>query len=71
MHLCPSTGLLKLTRLRQALMTYLGSFGLLGGRIFFSEPSGIFQPYVFFTLHSTIWHHILVFVNVFLGPSKW
>ncbi|HHX03148.1 MAG TPA: hypothetical protein GX733_02490 [Tissierellia bacterium] len=29
MHLCPLTRLLKLTRLRQALMTYLGCFGLL------------------------------------------
>lgn len=70
MYLCLLTGFLKPSRLRQALMTYLGSFGLLGGMISFAEPSGIFQSYVFLTIHSIVWHHLLVFVGVFLGANK-
>ncbi len=69
MYLCLLAGALKDSPVRKAILTYLATYGLLGGLIVFTEPSGIFQPYWFLTLHSLAWHYLLAFTGVFLGAS--
>ena len=61
----------------KALLDFMVLYNLLGGAISFAEPSGIFQEYLILTVHSCIWHMLLVFIGLFLcfskrgGAEKW
>lgn len=70
MYLCVLAPVVKSRRLQRTMYTFMMSFNLLGGFITFFEPSGIITKYWTITLHSHIWHMLLVFIGLYLGFSR-
>ena len=70
MYMCLAVPFLKEGRLRRALYSFMVLYNLLGGAISFAEPSGLFHEYVFLTVHSCVWHMLLVFVGLLICFSK-
>ena len=69
MYLCLVAALIPSGRFQRALFNYIGTFGFIGGFISWFEPSGLSHGYWVQTLHSYIWHMILIFVGLHLGFS--
>jgi len=69
MYLCIISAFMSDGPLRRALYSFMGFFNLLGGAISFFEPSGLLHSYWTLTLHSCIWHMMLVFVGLWLCIS--
>lgn len=55
--------------LRDALLTYLMTFGLLGGGIVFADTSGLHYPLAALTFHSFAWHILLIAVGILAGAA--
>lgn len=70
LYLCLIAPLLKPGKVQRALYSFMVLYNLLGGAIAFAEPSGLFHEYWFLTMHSCIWHMLLVFVGLLLCFSK-
>lgn len=56
----------KYERLRLALADFLTDFGLLGGIFAFADSSGMHYALPVLTLHSYLWHFLLIFLGFFL-----
>lgn len=56
----------KYGRLRLALADFLTDFGLLGGIFAFADSSGMHYVLPVLTLHSYLWHFLLIFLGFFL-----
>lgn len=69
MYLCLIVPWLKKGRLQRSLYSFMVLYNLLGGAISFTEPSGLLHEYVFLTIHSCMWHMLLVFIGLFLCMS--
>lgn len=69
MYLCVIAPLLKKGRVQKALYSFMMCYNLLGGFMAFIEPSGILQDYWVVTLHSCVWHMVLVFVGLYIAFS--
>ena len=69
MYLCLFAPWLKNKKLQRSLYSFMVLYNLLGGAISFTEPSGLLHGYLFLTLHSCVWHMLLVFVGLFLCMS--
>lgn len=54
-------------KVRTVLYTFMQDFNLLGGILALAEPSGLFHPYWFLTLHGLIWHLLLVFIGLVIA----
>lgn len=65
MYLCILAGLIRPGKLQNALQNYVGTFGFIGGFIAFFEPSGLLHDYWVETLHSMIWHMLLIFLGFY------
>lgn len=70
MYMCLFAPLLKPGRLKRAMYSFMVLYNLLGGAIAFAEPSGLLHGHLFLTIHSCVWHMLLVFVGLFLCFSK-
>ena len=70
MYMCLITPWLKPGKICRALYSFMVLYNLLGGAIAFAEPSGLFHDHLFLTVHSCVWHMLLVFVGLFLCMSK-
>lgn len=70
LYLCLVAPLLKPGKVQRALYSFMVLYNLLGGAIAFAEPSGLFHEHWFLTMHSCIWHMLLVFVGLVLCFSK-
>lgn len=70
MYMCILAPLLKPGKLQRAMYSFMVLYNLLGGAIAFTEPSGLLQGHLFLTIHSCLWHMLLVFVGLFLCLSK-
>ena len=55
--------------LRKALLTFMMTYTLMSGFSTFIETSGILQEHVIPTMHSCIWHAILVFIGLLIAFS--
>lgn len=66
MYFCLAAPLLKAGRARQAMYSFMGCFNLIGGAAAFFEPSGLIHSYWTLTLHSFIWHMLLVFIGLLI-----
>lgn len=66
MYLCLAAPLMKAGKARQAMYSFMGCFNLLGGAAALFEPSGLIHGYWTLTLHSFIWHLMLVFIGLLL-----
>ena len=49
---------------RRILLTFLMSYTLLGGIAVFADPSGLHYPLVSLTVHSYLWHILLILVGI-------
>ena len=70
MYLCLVAPWLKPGKLQRAMYSFMVLYNLLGGAIAFTEPSGLLHSHLFLTIHSCVWHMLLVFVGLFLCISK-
>ena len=70
MYMCLIVPFLKDGPSRRAMYSFMVLYNLLGGAISFAEPSGLFHEYVFLTVHSCVWHMLLVFVGLLICFTK-
>ena len=70
MYMCLIAPFLKSGKLQRAMFSFMVLYNLLGGAIAFAEPSGLLHGHLFLTIHSCVWHMLLVFVGLFLCVSK-
>lgn len=70
MYMCLFAPFLKAGKLQRAMYSFMVLYNLLGGAIAFAEPSGLLHGYWFLTMHSCMWHMLLVFIGLFLCFSK-
>ncbi len=70
MYLCIIAPLLKPGKVQSAMYNFMMIFNFLGGLMAFVEPSGIISDYWVITLHSFIWHMVLVFIGFYLAFSN-
>ena len=54
---------------RKAMLTFMMTYTLMSGFSAFVNPSGILQTYVLATIHSLIWHMLLVFIGLLIAIS--
>ena len=68
MYLLPLYCLLpeKYRQARLTLANFLVDFGLLGGVFAFVDPSGMHYNLAVLTLHSYLWHFLMIFLGLFL-----
>ena len=70
MYMCLIVPFVREGRFRRAMYSFMVLYNLLGGAISFAEPSGLFHDYVFLTIHSCVWHMLLVFVGLLICFAK-
>lgn len=70
MYLCLIVPWLKPGRLQRGMYSFMVLYNLLGGAISFAEPSGLLLDHWFLTVHSLMWHMLLVFIGLFICFSK-
>lgn len=58
---------IKKARLRNAFLTFLMTFCLLGGIIVFADTSGLHYPIAALTVHSYLWHILLITIGILAG----
>ena len=51
------------------LCTFMYSYNLLGAFMVFVDPSGLMHPYWTLTIHSFMWHIVLIFIGFLIGFS--
>lgn len=52
---------------RQVFFTFLMTFGLMGGIFTFFDTSGLHYPYAPLTVHSYLWHVLLIIIGMAAG----
>lgn len=55
------------SKLRTAMLTFMMTYTFMSGAAAFIEPSGILNSTWFSTIHSCIWHMLLVFLGILIG----
>lgn len=66
MYLSLAVGLMKKSKVRDAICEYLATIGFLGGIMAYAEPSGILNAHYFTLIHSCLWHAILIFFALYI-----
>lgn len=61
---------IKKERLWNACLTFLMSFGLLGGIAVFADTTGLHYPLPALTIHSYTWHILLIFIGGFAAAAR-
>lgn len=69
MYFCLIVPFLKEGRVRNAMYCFMSTFNFLGGISAIIEPSGVFGDCLMLTIHSCIWHMLLVFIGLYLIAS--
>jgi hypothetical protein len=67
MYLCLILPWIRLPKLRSACLAFLMDFGLLGGIFAFFDTSGMHYSWMPLTLHSFLWHIVLILLGVRAG----
>ena len=70
MYFCVIIPFVKNKTVKKAMYSFLASYNLLGGFMAFIEPSGIISDYVILTVHSFMWHMIIVFTGMIIGTNR-
>ena len=70
MYMCLFVPWLKPGRFQRAMYSFMVIYNLLGGAIAFTEPSGLLHGHLLLTIHSCIWHMLLVFIGLLLCFTK-
>lgn len=61
---------IKKERLCNACLTFLMSFGLLGGIAVFADTTGLHYPLHALTIHSYTWHILLILIGCFAAAAR-
>ena len=61
---------IKKERLSNACLTFLMSFGLLGGIAVFADTTGLHYPLSALTIHSYTWHILLIVIGAFAAAAR-
>lgn len=70
MYICILLPLVKNQMIRRTFLAFLMDFGLLGGIFVFFDTSGMQYDYFPLTVHSYMWHILLIIIGVTAGRSK-
>ncbi|MEY8355754.1 hypothetical protein AALB39_20680 [Lachnospiraceae bacterium 54-53] len=70
MYFCLVLPLVSSGSQRTVLCTFMQDFNLLGGIMALAEPSGLFHPYWFLTLHGLVWHLLLIYIGLVIAFSR-
>ncbi len=69
MYLCLIMPFIKSNKLRQLLYDYMFIYGIFGGGITYLFPQSIFTQHLTITIHSVLWHVLLIFIALLLMCS--
>ena len=69
MYLCLMLPWIHSDRLRKTTLTFLADFGLLGGIFAFCDTRGMHYDIFALTLHSYLWHVLLITIGLYTGFS--
>ena len=69
MYLCLLIPWIRSDRLRRTCLTFLADFGLLGGIFAFFDTSGMQYKLLPLTIHSYLWHILLILIGLYTGFS--
>ena len=70
MYLCLPLGFLGEGRMRDDLLAFLADYTLLSGTIVFLDTSGMYYDYKLLTIHSFLWHFVLILLGIYAGTRK-
>lgn len=59
----------KKERIRNAFLTFLMCYGMLGGIAVFADTSGLHYPVAVLTVHSYLWHILLIVIGITAGTA--
>lgn len=57
-------------KIQEVFLTFLMTFGLMGGFFTFFDTSGLHYPYIPLTIHSYLWHVLLIIIGITTGLSQ-
>lgn len=57
-------------KIREVFLTFLMTFGLMGGIFTFFDTSGLHYSYAPLTVHSYLWHVLLIMIGVTVGLCR-
>lgn len=70
MYLCLICAFVKNEKFNSYLYEFMFGISLITAFLTLVEPSGLNKDYIFLTLHSYIWHLVLIFIGLYLYFSK-
>ncbi len=70
MYLLLALPFVKKAERRELILYYCLAFGIFGGLASYIEPSGMIHEYWTLTLHSFIWHLVLIFIGVHILKNR-
>lgn len=70
MYICMVLSFSKNEHLNEILYTFLGTYNFLGGLAAFFEPTSMFYGYITMTIHSVVWHFLLIFSGLLMIFSE-
>lgn len=70
MYFCLLLPFIPSKKIQTVFCTFMQDFNLLGGIMALAEPSGLFHPYWFLTLHGLIWHLVLIYIGLIIAFSR-
>lgn len=70
MYICLLLPWIKSEKIHRFLLTFLMDFGLLAGIFTFFDTSGLHYNYMPLTIHSYLWHILLIFLGIFSGMTR-
>ncbi len=66
MYLCVLMPMLPCGKLQRAMRTFIAAFGLMGGLASYIAPGTMCREWLELTLHSFLWHLILIFLGFYV-----
>lgn len=70
MYVCLAAPFVRNEKAYRTLTAFLATFGLMGGAASYISPGSMIHPYLAMTLHSFIWHLLLIFLGVWAALSQ-
>ncbi len=70
MYLCILMPIMPEGRIQRAMRTFIATFGLMGGVASYIAPGTMCRDWLELTLHSFLWHLVLIFLGFYVFFSK-
>lgn len=70
MYLCLALPFIHSEKLTSVFLTFLMDYSLLAGVFTFFDTSGLYYPYLPLTVHSYLWHILLIALGLYAGHTK-